>query len=231
MAKLTVQSEENNEEVAETAPEEAKNDTVVNLDARSQEKEEASEGPSKVNNKEAKINEEVAQITVEREHSIEMLDETDTPNATYNKVVNFEERSEKEKGTGDGPLKTHTKENNTLNTIIGEEVAQAAVEIVQISEALDESETETSEVNTALNLDETAGMAVEPEELQPDLLTPILKTLIMNIGLPTLDIYLDIRFIRLLFPDHWGCGLLVVTGILANFLFTALVWSTLAESI
>ena len=55
-----------------------------------------------------------------------------------------------------------------------------------------------------------------------DLLTPILKTLIINIVLPTLDVYLDVRFVHLLFPEYWGCGLLVVGGILANFLFTTL---------
>ena len=111
-----------------------------------------------------------------------------------------------------------------MNTKICEEMAQTAVEIEQISEALDESETDKSKDETVANLDEMDIMAVEPEELLPDIVTPILKTLIMNIGLPTLDIYLDVRFIRLLFPDHWGCGLLVVTGILANFLFTALAW-------
>ena len=68
------------------------------------------------------------------------------------------------------------------------------------------------------------GEALGSEELLPDLVTPILKMVILNIGLPTLDFYLDVRFVRLLFPEYWGCGLLVVGGILANFIFTCLAW-------
>ena len=153
-----------------------------------------------------------------------MLDETETEKATYDTVVNLEESSEKEEGTVVWPSNVHTKEKATLKTKVCEEMAQNTAEIEEISEELDETETEKPEGGTVGNLDEIAAMAVEPEEHLPDLVTPILKTLIMNIGLPTLDIYLDVRFIWRLFPDHWSCGLLVVAGILANFLFTALVW-------
>ena len=218
MAQTTVEREQISEQVDETETEIARYDTVVNCDVRSQKEECTVAGPSKDNTKAAKIHEGMAQIAVEREQIIEVLVETETEKATCDTVVNLDEISEKEEGTAVWPLNVHTKEKALLNSKIGEEMAQTAVEIEEICEELKETETEKD--GAVPHLDEMAITAVESEELIPDIVTPILKTLIMNIGLPTLNV----RFIRLLFPDHWGCGLLVVAGILANFLFTALAW-------
>ena len=96
--------------------------------------------------------------------------------------------------------------------------------VVNEDEVPEKEEEGTVTVTSEEHTEEIANMALESEELLQDLLTPILKTLILNIVLPTLDVYLDVRFVHLLFPEYWGCGLLVVGGILANFLFTALAW-------
>ena len=148
------------------------------------------------------------------------------------------EINEKETEESDHPALN----GNTLKTTVCIEIEQSAIEGENICEQV--SGPEDTKYDTVVSLEEiperegettSAGpskghpkeipdMALEPEELLPDLMTPILKTLILNIGLPTLDIYLDMRFVRLLFPEYWGCGLVVVGGILTNFLFTALAW-------
>ena len=161
----------------------------------------------------------MAQNIVESKQNGEHVGETEPEIDKYDTVVNVAARSQKEEGIKAGPSKVNTKEAKIYEVML-----QIAAEREQTFEVLDETETEKPKRGTVGNLDEMAAMAVEPEEHLPDLVTPILKTLIMNIGLPTLDIYLDVRFIWRLFPDHWSCGLLVVAGILANFLFTALAW-------
>ena len=68
-------------------------------------------------------------------------------------------------------------------------------------------------------------IAAEEEALLQDSVTPSIKLLMFNIVLPTMDIFLDITMIQKLFTNgYWGCGTLVVTGIITNSIFTSLAW-------
>ena len=68
-------------------------------------------------------------------------------------------------------------------------------------------------------------LAAEEEALLQDSVTPSIKLFMFNIVLPTMDIFLDINMIQKLFTNgYWGCGTLVVTGIITNSIFTSLAW-------
>ena len=68
-------------------------------------------------------------------------------------------------------------------------------------------------------------IAAEEEALLQDSVTPSIKLFMFNIVLPTMDIILDITMIQKLFTNgYWGCGTLVVTGIITNSIFTSLAW-------
>ena len=68
-------------------------------------------------------------------------------------------------------------------------------------------------------------IAAEEEALLQDSVTPSIKLFMFNIVLPTMDIFLDITMIQKLFTNgYWGCGTLVVTGIITNSIFTSLAW-------
>ena len=68
-------------------------------------------------------------------------------------------------------------------------------------------------------------IAAEEEALLQDSVTPSIKLFMFNIVLPTMDIFLDITMIQKLFTNgYWGCGTLVVTGIVTNSIFTSLAW-------
>ena len=68
-------------------------------------------------------------------------------------------------------------------------------------------------------------IAAEEEALLQDSVTPSIKLFMFNIVLPTMDIILDITMIQKLFTNgFWGCGTLVVTGIITNSIFTSLAW-------
>ena len=68
-------------------------------------------------------------------------------------------------------------------------------------------------------------LAAEEEVLLQDSVTPSIKLFMFNIVLPTMDIILDITMIQKLFTNgYWGCGTLVVTGIITNSIFTSLAW-------
>ena len=60
----------------------------------------------------------------------------------------------------------------------------------------------------------------------PDLLTPTLLLLLFNIIQPSLDLYRDlVMLFRLsLYPEHWGWGYYLFSGVLLNFLFTCRAW-------
>ena len=68
-------------------------------------------------------------------------------------------------------------------------------------------------------------LAAEEEALLQDSVTPSIKLFMFNIVLPTMDIFLDITMIQKLFTNgYYGCGTLVVTGIVTNSIFTSLAW-------
>ena len=68
-------------------------------------------------------------------------------------------------------------------------------------------------------------IAAEEEALLQDSVTPSIKLFMFNIVLPTMDIFLDISMIQKLFTNgYWGCGTLVVSGIITNSIFTSLAW-------
>ena len=57
-----------------------------------------------------------------------------------------------------------------------------------------------------------------------DVVTPALKMLIFNIFLPCIDIYFDASLILRIYPQFWGCTLVVVSGLLLHFIFTCRAW-------
>ena len=60
----------------------------------------------------------------------------------------------------------------------------------------------------------------------PDYLTPTLLLLLLNITLPTLDLYNDITMLRWLYfsPQYWTWGIFLFAGVFLNFLFTCWAW-------
>ena len=57
-----------------------------------------------------------------------------------------------------------------------------------------------------------------------DVVTPALKLLIFNILMPCVDIYFDSSLILRLYPQFWGCILVIVSGLLIHFIFTCFAW-------
>ena len=79
----------------------------------------------------------------------------------------------------------------------------------------------------AVSIGLTTIMTPEPSlSLTPDLLTPTLLLLLVNICQPTLDLYrdLDMLFRLSFYPAHWGLGFYLFSGICLNFLFTCWAW-------
>ena len=60
----------------------------------------------------------------------------------------------------------------------------------------------------------------------PDYLTPTLLLLLLNITLPTLDLYKDITMLIRLssYPQYWAWGIFLFAGVFLNFMFTCLAW-------
>ena len=67
-------------------------------------------------------------------------------------------------------------------------------------------------------------MQVEVPGLVEDFVTPVLKLLAFNIILPFIDIYFDIRLIQKLHPQHLGCLLVILSGLILPFIFTCFAW-------
>lgn len=57
-----------------------------------------------------------------------------------------------------------------------------------------------------------------------DVVTPALKMLIFNIFLPCIDIYFDASLVLRIYPQFWGCTLVLVSGLLLHFIFTCRAW-------
>ena len=64
----------------------------------------------------------------------------------------------------------------------------------------------------------------EVDENVTDVVTPALKLLIFNILMPCVDIYFDSSLILRLYPQFWGCILVIVSGLLLHFIFTCFAW-------
>ena len=62
------------------------------------------------------------------------------------------------------------------------------------------------------------------DENVTDVVTPALKLLIFNILMPCVDIYFDSSLILRLYPQFWGCILVIVSGLLIHFIFTCFAW-------
>ena len=57
-----------------------------------------------------------------------------------------------------------------------------------------------------------------------DILTPSLSLLIFNILMPCVDFYFDAALISVLLSNNWGCLIILVSALAANFLFTCYAW-------
>ena len=65
---------------------------------------------------------------------------------------------------------------------------------------------------------------VGQEDRVSDIITPVLKLVVFNVLLPSLDIYFDLKLLVHLFPRYWGCGLFLLTCLTTNTTFTCLAW-------
>ena len=57
-----------------------------------------------------------------------------------------------------------------------------------------------------------------------DILTPSLSLLIFNILMPCVDFYFDAALISVLLSNNWGCLIILVSALAANFIFTCYAW-------
>lgn len=81
-------------------------------------------------------------------------------------------------------------------------------------------EGETTSGMFAIHVEESAGV----DDNVTDVVTPALKLLIFNIVMPCVDIYFDSTLILKLYPQFWGCILVIVSGFLLHFTFTCFAW-------
>lgn len=112
--------------------------------------------------------------------------------------------------------------------------ANKSKQVKDESERGEESEDDEVTENTVNNVNEggtISGMfEMQVEESDgvddkvTDVVTPALKLLIFNILMPCLDIYFDSSLILRLYPQYWGCILVIVSGLLLHFTFTCLAW-------
>ena len=99
------------------------------------------------------------------------------------------------------------------------------INIEHCSENDGNNQNETGTISETIDVEEgPTEIQVEVPGLVEDFVTPVLKLLTFNIVLPFIDIYFDIRLIHKLQPQHLGCLLVILSGLILHFIFTCFAW-------
>ena len=108
---------------------------------------------------------------------------------------------------------------------VGQKRPPKRTEEIAIEEANDpEEEAAEAEISSSEIVDAN-------EVLYPDAITPSIKLIVINIILPTIDIYLDNALVYKLFLNgYWGCGVSVIGGIVTNFVVTSFAWQRMESA-
>ena len=129
--------------------------------------------------------------------------------------------------TGTRPMMIDLGEGAELNDN-NQTVPETRSELINIEHC---SENDGNDQNGTGTISETIDVEEGPTEIQvevpglvEDFVTPVLKLLAFNIILPFIDIYFDIRLIHKLHPQHVGCLLVILSGLILHFIFTCFAW-------
>ena len=147
-------------------------------------------------------------------------------------IIDVEESAEDDynyqKGTGTRSMMIdlgECAELNDNNQIVPGGTRSELINIEHCSENECNNQSETRTISETIDVEEgPTEMELEVPGLVEDFVTPVLKLLAFNIILPFIDIFFDFRLIHKLHPQHVGCLLVILSGLILHFIFTCFAW-------